>query len=262
MKKSNLSSDRLAPRTGFVFIVAVLVSAAVLLFAQVSAFSAAAQDCPQTRLSLGVQGQVTPGGFNRVRAGAGLIHPQLGEIPGGGVFTVLNGPLCVDGYLWWQVSYQGLIGWTAEGNTDIYFLAPLADTSSDNSSGGNPCPLNAAPSPRLVVGESGFVSQPNAVRMRDVAGLDGLIIRQLHPGADFFVVAGPFCVDGYNWYQVTDEAITGYIPEGSGRNYFVAPVTPTATPTRTRTSSPTPTRTPSPTACPTRSTQAGCTRGH
>jgi hypothetical protein len=248
---------RLRSIAGAALLFAVLFFVAV---ARMTAYPLFAQDCPQTRLSLGLQGQVTPGGFNRVRAGGGLNHPQLGEIPGGGLFTILNGPRCADGYLWWQVNYQGLIGWTAEGNAEIYFLAPLDDTSPDESTSGTLCPINAAPSPRLVTDAPAIVLPPNTVRMRDTAGLDGLVIRRIQPGDQFFVEAGPFCVDGYNWFQVTDEAITGYIPEGSGTTYFVEPVLPTTTPTRTRT--PTPARTPSPTACPTRSAQAGCYRGH
>jgi len=77
------------------------------------------------RLTVGGQGRVTPGLPNKVRSAPGTGAAQIGTIPGEGVFTVIGGPQCADGYLWWQVNYNGLVGWTANGSADEYWVEPV-----------------------------------------------------------------------------------------------------------------------------------------
>jgi hypothetical protein len=81
----------------------------------------------QTRLTTGIQARVLPGLPNRLRAEPSTQATQIGEIPGGAVFTVTNGPTCdVEGYVWWEVNYDGSVGFTAEGRTDLgYLIEPL-----------------------------------------------------------------------------------------------------------------------------------------
>ena len=67
---------------------------------------------------------MTPGLPNRVRVAPTFAARVLGLIPGGGVFTVLTEGVCADGVYWYQVDYNGLIGWTAEGRNSTYWLAP------------------------------------------------------------------------------------------------------------------------------------------
>jgi hypothetical protein len=64
---------------------------------------------------------------NRVRAeptwttGAiiGFIYP-------GEVVDILDGPVCANGVVWWQVQSreQNLTGWTVEGDVNNYWLIP------------------------------------------------------------------------------------------------------------------------------------------
>ncbi|MCK6577686.1 MAG: hypothetical protein L6Q98_06230 [Anaerolineae bacterium] len=81
---------------------------------------------PPPRLSPGRIGRVLPGDPNRLRAA-----PESGRvidnIPGGAAFTVLGGPQCgaQSGLTWWQVEYNGQVGWTAEGQANIYWLEPV-----------------------------------------------------------------------------------------------------------------------------------------
>jgi hypothetical protein len=78
------------------------------------------------RLVVGGQGRVIENlPPNNVRSEPTIGSPRLGEIPGGGVFTVIGGPVCADNYAWWQVDYNGLVGWTAEGEGITYWLEPL-----------------------------------------------------------------------------------------------------------------------------------------
>ncbi len=84
-------------------------------------------DCslaPPARLTVGRQGRITPGVPNKVRSAPGTGAAQIGNIPGEGVFQVIGGPQCADGYRWWQVDYQGLVGWTASGTTAEYWVEP------------------------------------------------------------------------------------------------------------------------------------------
>jgi len=84
-------------------------------------------DCmgaPPPRLSVGGTGRVTPGVPNNVRSAPTTSAAEIGDIPGAGVFAVLDGPVCADGYLWWQVEHNGLVGWTASGNGAEYWVEP------------------------------------------------------------------------------------------------------------------------------------------
>ncbi len=76
------------------------------------------------RLVPGGRARVTPGIPNNVRSGAGSSNQYLGEIPAEAAFTVIAGPICAGGLAWWQVDYNGLIGWTAEGQEGEYWLEP------------------------------------------------------------------------------------------------------------------------------------------
>ena len=78
---------------------------------------------------VGGQGRVTPGEPNRLRLCADTSCSQIDTIPGGGQFTVVDGPRCNDGYTWWEVQYRGTTGWTADNGT---WLEPVSSGSSGN----------------------------------------------------------------------------------------------------------------------------------
>ena len=85
--------------------------------------------CPAnlpTRLYAGGWGRVLPGLSNNLRAGATVSSRSVGQIPAGGVFSVIAGPQCANGIAWWQVNYNNTIGWTAEGRWGQYWLEPGA----------------------------------------------------------------------------------------------------------------------------------------
>lgn len=80
-----------------------------------------------SRLTIGAQGRVTTGQNipNRLREQPATDAVQIGRIPSGAVFQVLDGPVCADGFAWWQVAYDGRTGWTAEGTDGDYWLEPV-----------------------------------------------------------------------------------------------------------------------------------------
>jgi uncharacterized membrane protein YgcG len=80
-----------------------------------------------SRLQINGSGRVLPGLPNNLRAQPTSTSKALGQIPAGGVFTVLDGPSCGDqGVLYWLVSYNGVQGWTGEGQGSTYWVEPTS----------------------------------------------------------------------------------------------------------------------------------------
>ncbi|MBE7514445.1 MAG: PD40 domain-containing protein [Anaerolineales bacterium] len=177
--------------------------------------SACAPNLPP-RLQIGGRARVTPGVANAVRTAPSTqetISQVAGAIPGGAIFNVLNGPLCGDGYTWWQVEYLGVRGWTPEGEGFTYWVEPLY------------CGFDL-PS-RLVIGQQARVTPglPNALRTQP--STDEAISAVLAPipgGGVFTVLAGPRCGDGLVWWQVNYNGLLGWTPEGEKSTYWLEPV--------------------------------------
>lgn len=101
--------------------------------------------CPNTppsRMVVGGTGRVTPGLPNNLRETPN--GRRVGQIPGGGTFSVLDGPECAGGYTWWQVEHNDRVGWTAEGEYDgngiDYWLEPIQ--GSVNGAGDSTFPVD------------------------------------------------------------------------------------------------------------------------
>lgn len=64
---------------------------------------------------------------NRVRVEPNKNSKLLGEINPGEKIRVTEGPVCTEGWVWWKVDARNgsLIGWTAEGDGQDYWLIPL-----------------------------------------------------------------------------------------------------------------------------------------
>ncbi|HEX3050198.1 MAG TPA: SH3 domain-containing protein [Aggregatilineaceae bacterium] len=80
------------------------------------------------RLTVGGTGRVLPGLPNVLRSLPNRTPESqiVGEIPAGDTFTVQAGPECdVEGHNWWQVNYNGTVGWTAEGDSVDYWVEPV-----------------------------------------------------------------------------------------------------------------------------------------
>jgi uncharacterized protein YraI len=85
------------------------------------------QECslaPLPRLSVGGKGRVTPGLPNKIRSGPNKAETMIGAMQPGDTFSVIGGPVCHDSLRWWQVSYNGLNGWSADGQGSEYWLEP------------------------------------------------------------------------------------------------------------------------------------------
>jgi hypothetical protein len=70
--------------------------------------------------------RVLPGDANNLRETPSTSATKVGELAGEMPFTVLDGPVCAEGYTWWAVmSTDGSTGWTVEGANGAYFLEPV-----------------------------------------------------------------------------------------------------------------------------------------
>lgn len=107
----------------------------------------------RVRLALGNQARVVPGLPNNLRSEASTGSALVSEIPGGGIFTVVSGPQCGEGLVWWQVNYDGQVGWTVEGRDGSYWVEPLPPQV---------LPANRTP-----------ITQENAAVLTEIARLQG-----------------------------------------------------------------------------------------
>lgn len=200
----------------------ILVIAIVAAMLAVGVATTAAQgdnycNYPPPRLVAGGQARVTPGLPNVIRSqpwrGAG--SSILGQIPAGGVFTVLAGygPQCSEGMNWYYVSYNGLVGWTAEGNNGVYWTEPVAASCSSLA-------------PRLTIGGQGRITPglPNVVRNQPWRGAGSSIIGLIPAGGVFTVQGGPSCASGVQWWLVNYNGVTGWTGEGEGTTYWTEPI--------------------------------------
>jgi len=199
----------------------ILLFALIVAFAAVNVSSTQAQTyCMSvgSRLYAGVQAMVTPGLPNVLRAEPvqGNGNAILAYIPAGGVFTVMNGPACNGGITWWQVSYNGVIGWTPEGQWNTYWAEPITYVPT-------PIPVSCPLPPRLYSGSVGRVTEGLPNRLRLDPTLNGRVLRYIPAGGFFTVMSNAVCADGMYWYQVNYNGAVGWTAEGRGNMYWLEP---------------------------------------
>ncbi len=174
------------------------------------------------RLSAGTSARVSLSPLpNAVRSAPGTDSNStvLGSIPGGTVFTVLEGPVCANGYYWYRVDTGSVDGWTAEGQDGEYWLDPLS------------C-RNGLPA-RLVPGQRARVTTTppldNIVRSEPGIG-QGTILGEIPPGGVFTVLNGPECgPEGISWWRVNYNGLVGWTGEGETGVYWLEPATEAVT---------------------------------
>jgi hypothetical protein len=178
-----------------------------------------------SRIQINSGGRTTlsPAVSTRLRAEPAFDAAVVQAIAPGQTFWITGGPVCVANVLWWQVetaTAQGKFsGWVGEGRNDTYWIEPF-------ESGPVACP--GAPLPRLVPGERGGITTdpPLASRVRSAPTTAGDVLDVLQPGETFRVISGPVCdVDnGFRWWQVEADDLTGWVAEGSGDEYWMEPL--------------------------------------
>lgn len=174
-------------------------------------------DAPM-RLAIGDIVTVDAGPPNNLRTSAGLNGAFYASFYPGDVLFISDGPVCADGFRWWDVSGEGgFAGWTAEGSQNgDEWLIPVP-----NFNLGRVCPLP----PRLTRGMTGIVlpGEPNAMRSGpDANGTQ--VIGSIPAGATFEVMGTSICgSDNRRWYPVSYNGRLGWTAEGENNTYWLAP---------------------------------------
>ncbi len=200
------------------------------------------------RLTVGQLGQVLPGEDNLInsapaRASQSTVSQRVGAIPGGATFAVIDGPVCGDGgIVWWQVNYNGTVGWTGEGQNDSYWVQPYdpnVPTATANPvleptatldfatpvvaqcPGTLPHRLIISGQGRVLPGDANLINSKPARLSEDSTNQR---LGQIPGGGVFTVVAGPVCNGDIAWWQVEYEGVIGWTGEVQGNTYWVEPV--------------------------------------
>lgn len=69
-------------------------------------------------------GYITAGSANRIRSQPSMSGRILGQVPGLRFVQVFGEAECADGYLWREIAYHGVVGWTVETDGEEPFLIP------------------------------------------------------------------------------------------------------------------------------------------
>jgi hypothetical protein len=78
---------------------------------------------PAPRLAVGRQGRATV--TVNVRSLADPGAPDMGDVRVGESFSVLDGPVCAEGFTWWHIeAITGAAGWVANGSGSEYWVEP------------------------------------------------------------------------------------------------------------------------------------------
>lgn len=135
-----------------------------------------------------MEARVIPGGNrNRVRTEPTLNGQEVGRIEPGERFFILDGPVCADGFTWYQVDYFTTIGWTAESDDTDYWLEPLT-----------------AP-PTVEAGEDAcIITAIGQVNQRNGPGTGFEQVGRLSSGETRIVIGQAMSTAGFNWWQIED----------------------------------------------------------
>jgi len=156
-------------------------------------------------LVIGGMGIVSPGPANNLRSTPTVGSSLIGQIPSGQTFSVLAGPFCdtTSGYQYWQVKYNGITGYSAEGKTTYLLLPYVALTPLPTIS------VSATPStvpPTLIPGTciTGYV-------WREANPVDHVCVTpdvRAQAAADNAAASGRVvpvgtCINGYVWREAS-----------------------------------------------------------
>jgi len=132
------------------------------------------------RINVGDTARIIAGGDpNVVRQQPTRSAERVGLLNGGTQITVLSGPLCGGGYVWWQVTDGNIIGWTVESyqpQNDYYIElvqsggnVGTGSTSSIGSSGNDSSTIPSAP---VLRNDAPFITSENVAALAPILDLN------------------------------------------------------------------------------------------
>lgn len=162
------------------------------------------------QLSPGQQAILGPALSSRVRAEASISASVVGGLDAGDVVNIEAGPICADGYNWYFARNDSIAGWTAEGGTGSYWLLYHID-----------CPNS--PPIRLSATMTATVAGSRSLSVRNGKGdVNTTVLTVASPGDTFTITGRPECdLAGERWYPIQLRHVLGWIPAGSGAEYYI-----------------------------------------
>ena len=175
-------------------------------------------------------GSLAPGAIARVVAGGGLnmrdrastSGKQIGRLLQGAKVTIVAGPSEADNHTWWQVDNgAGQVGWVSAGPAGDPWLA--VDQPSGPAEGGGKLANRAVKlGDRVQVTTEGN----QLLSIRETPGKNAALAARVLSGTQFTVRGGPTKQDGYVWWQLEGDKVSGWAAEGDGANRWLTPVEP------------------------------------
>jgi hypothetical protein len=179
-------------------------------------------DCARSRLHQGDWAYISyGGGHNDIRSTPDT-HPSdnvIGEAQEGELLLIVGGPECNYGWILWEVqTANGIRGWTPESDGKEFWIEPFPAWK--------PCP--SSPPSDLVVGEAALVAPfpPDANKVRQQPGTDGVQIGTVLPGERVAILDGPACEDNIVWWRIRSlkSGVEGWTAEGRPSADWLIPV--------------------------------------
>ncbi|PJF23374.1 MAG: hypothetical protein CUN56_01215 [Phototrophicales bacterium] len=176
--------------------------------------TSAAPGCGVT-LPIEIGDSITVRGGISIRALPSVSAPLMELLPRNDYFTVTDGPVCADNYIWWGIRNARLSGWVAERNNALTFIIDYESAEI------------VCPTPRdLTIGDE--IELAYNVRIRREANDSALVLTVAPAGSTALVLSEPVCVNGYNWRRVEVEVVgvlySGWMAEAertSGQTLFI-----------------------------------------
>lgn len=132
--------------------------------------------------------------------------------------TLVDGPVCANGYNWWRVSGIREPGWVVEGTPGRYFLQAFE------------APVELCYPPTEGVRAGGQLRTLFNIRLRTDPAPNARVITVIPFDTTLPVIDGPFCADGeIYWYvrapfQTSGVPVEGWIQEGFPDERYIAAV--------------------------------------
>jgi hypothetical protein len=159
----------------------------------------------------------------RLRAMPSTSALTITVVPYTATVTVLDGPVCNEGYNWWWVRttvvdfvYEGWLAESARAaGSEPYVVVPRQPDCH--------APL------RMDIGEQARViyNDENPKRLRSAPTVNSGIIAELIENVPILIIGGPVCADSYNWWNVrvlSSTPFEGWLAEGGPANWWIAPI--------------------------------------
>ena len=233
----------------FAFVLFFVVLALSQTAAPVMAQDSNCTNAPTNNLRVGIWARVVQSpDANNLRQRPSTSAPVLDTMSSHRRFEIVGGPRCSGGLRWWQVRFEGIVGWTADGQGSERWLErlpaetqALIDASANTSTIVPPVAMTATPSPtrnsdcwdaptRPYLVNGGYAVPNTNISDTKIVYSDTDLtsaIATLSRNTVLSIVSEPVCSGGRRWYQVEfNQVQSGWITDGDADVRYYLRYTP------------------------------------